>query len=344
MPIPVEVVFNPNWWLQNCGIAFDESFYFDRQRRIENDVTMRRTLYGRFGIGEPDPEPRPIVGSMHVAGGFVVPALLGLEIRFSPHDAPWPVTRELNREEIFALRVPELETTWPMNRLIADMDALEKEFGRVMGDFNTDGVLNTALQLRGQRLFLDMMEDPELAGRLFAIVAETQARVASYVRSRTGTCSVAVNRSILNVNPSIYLHGNCSVQMVSPALFERALLPWEQYLAGKLAPYGIHHCGHNLHLFAACYAKVPPAFCDVGWGSDIGKCSRGLPDTFLNLRLSPVKLMRQTAAAVREDVARLLAEADRRGNVGLCAINMDHGTPDENVAAIFEAARAFSAD
>ena len=81
-PIPAEVIFNPHWWYRNYGICFDESFYFDRALRIQNDLPMRRALYERFRLGAPNPRPRPIVGSEHVAGGFVMPALFGCRIRF----------------------------------------------------------------------------------------------------------------------------------------------------------------------------------------------------------------------------------------------------------------------
>ena len=47
--IPVEFVFNPNWWFRNFGISFDRRFYFDREARIANDLLMRRALYERFG-------------------------------------------------------------------------------------------------------------------------------------------------------------------------------------------------------------------------------------------------------------------------------------------------------
>jgi hypothetical protein len=340
--IPVEVVFNPNWWFRNYGISFDESFYFDKERRIENDLTMRRALHERFGIGQPDPAPRPVAGSMHVAGGFVIPALLGVQIRFSGNQAPWPVPREMSREEILALKVPELDTTWPMNRLIAGMDALEEEFGYVVGDFDTDGVLNTALQLRGQQLFLDLIEEPQLAEHLFTVVARTQAQVAAYVTARTGTNSVSTNRSILNVNPKIYLHSNCSVQMISPALYKKSLLSHERYLAESLPPYGIHHCGNNLHLFAGAYSQAPVVFYDVGWGSDVTRCAAAFPGAFLNLRLSPVRMLQEPASEIRRDVQQLLTAAGRTGNLGVCSINMDYGTPDRNVLSIFEAVEVFS--
>ncbi len=338
--VPVEFVFNPNWWFRNYGISFDRQFYFDKEARIANDVLMRRALYERFGLGEPHPQPRPVIGSMHVAGGFVVPALLGVEIRFAPNEAPWQVSSNLSREHVLALKVPELESTWPMNELIRQMDSLREEFGYVVGDVNTDGVLNTALQVRGQQLFVDMLEDVALVEHLFAVVAETQASVLEYLRQRTGTCSVAVNRSILNVDPTLYIHPNCSVQMISPALFQQRLLPCELLLARRLRPYGVHHCGNNTHLFAHLYAQTGARFLDVGWGSDVSRVRATLPQTFLNLRLSPMRMLNEPASTIREDVARLLAAAGDKQNVGVCCINMDYGTPDGNVRAVLEVASA----
>ena len=81
--LPVELVFNPRWWHQTAGIAFDQAFYLDAPARIRHDVTMRRVLYERYGdigLGEPDPQPRPVIGSPYVAGGFAIPALLGAAI------------------------------------------------------------------------------------------------------------------------------------------------------------------------------------------------------------------------------------------------------------------------
>src|SRR5664280_1848019 len=153
--IACTVVFAPDWWRRHYGIAFDAAFYFDRDTRIRNDVQMRRALYERFEIGEPDPQPRPVIGSLHVAGGFVVPALLGVEIRFAENQAPWPVCAKLSLDAVRRLRVPDIETTWPFQQLIADMDALERDFGCVVGDFNPGGILNTALDVRGNDLFID---------------------------------------------------------------------------------------------------------------------------------------------------------------------------------------------
>lgn len=332
------VVFAPNWWYNNYRVSFEAPFYLDRETRIRNDVVMRKALFERFGLGESNPQPRPVIGSRHVAGGFVVPALLGVEVRFATNQAPWPVPRNLSREEAVALRKPAIETTWPMDLLLRDLVALEREFGHVDGDLNTDGVLNTALLIRGQELFIDMIEAPDVAEHVFRVVAVTQAEVAQRIRESTGTTSVATNRGVLQADPSTYLHSNCSVQMISPRLYRSCLLKWEAWLADRLPPYGIHHCGNNLHLFTEVYGAVPCSFIDVGWGSDVSRCSRAFPNAFLNLRLSPVRMLQESAEAIRKDATRLLEACGRRTRVGLCCINMDDGTPDANVRALIEVA------
>lgn len=339
--IPAEIVFNPNWWFRNCGISFDESFYMGRRRRIEADVKMRQVLYSRFGMGKPDPSPRPTIGSQHIAGGFVVPALLGVKIRFTPDQGAEPVAQALTRAEALSLRAPDVRTTWPMSDLIADMDALEREFGYVVGDLNTGGLLNTALELRGNRFLVDLVEDPELADHLFRAIAQTQVAVAKCIQERTGTSSISVNRSIVGVDPRIYLHGDCSVQMISPALFRQRVLPYQQWLAERLQPYGVHFCGGTLHKYLESYGALPLRFMDVGWGSDVARCSRALPNAFLNLRLSPLRMVQAQTTEIVEDVERILAAAGRTHDVGICCINMDYGTPDENITGFLEEVRVF---
>jgi uroporphyrinogen-III decarboxylase len=339
--IPVEVVFNPNWWNKQYGIVFDRSFYFNKTTRINNDLLMRQTMVERFGLGEPDPRPCPVIGSRFVAGGFVVPALFGVKIRFWENEAPTPTPLNMSNEAVSALKAPNVAETWPMDLLIADMDSLEKEFGSVEGDFDTDGILNTALHLRGMQLFTDFKKNPELVHHLFSVITETTLAVSIYMKRRTGTSAVATNRSILNVDPQIYLHSNCSVQMISPATYEEFLLPHEMYLAECLPPYGIHHCGNNLHRYTSAYSKIPAVFFDVGWGSDVAQCRDAFPQAFLNLRLSPMDMLWKKPEEIREITMRLLAAGYSPGRTGVCCVNMDHGTPDENVMAMIEAAENY---
>jgi len=242
------------------------------------------------------------------------------------------------------LRAPDVAKTWPMSKLIEQMDALEARFGYVTGDLNTGGLLNIAVELRGNDLFADLKVDPEVADHLLAVAAETIVGVSRILRKRTGTTSIAVNRSVLSVDPAVHLTSNCSVSMISPKLYESRVLPHEMRLAERLAPYGIHHCGSNLQKYADAYNRMDLKFLDVGFGSDLEACSRLFPAAFLNLRMSPVRMLECSADQVYSDVRQALAACGRSARVGVCCINMDGGTPDANVRAMFQAAADFGAE
>ncbi len=344
--LPVELILNPNWWNHAAGITFDEPFYLNAETRIQNDVTMRRVLHERFGhmgLGERDPQPRPVIGSLYVAGGFVIPALLGAEIKFAPAAAPQPLPVHLNSQQIETLEKPGFRELWPMREIIEDMDKLEAQFGpgTLVGDLNTDGLLNTAYHFCGQDLFLDFYEAPERVRRLLEMIGELIVDVALYIRSRTGSCSISVNPMVGRVDPAMFLHGNCSVQMIAPSSYRAMQLPVEMRMAERIQPYGIHHCGENMHQIAPVYAELPAVFFDVGWGSDVALCRRALPGAFLNLRLSPIRMLQCTPAEIAADTEKLLRAAGPLENVGVCCINMDRGTPDENIFAMFDVVRRY---
>ena len=342
--LPLELVFNPNWWYQTAGISFEEPFYFDAHTRIAHDVVMRRVLYERFGemgMGEADPQPRPIIGSRHVAGGFIIPALLGAEIRFTKDAAPQPLPVHLDAAQIEALEKPDFRTTWPMDRLITQMDALEAQYGSVTGGLNTDGLLNAAYHFYGQDLFVDFFEAPERVRRFLDLIGELIVDVALYMRQRTGEVSIPVNRMVAHVDRGLFFHANCSVQMISPHSYRDIQLPVEKRMARRIRPYGIHHCGDNLHKIAPVYAELPLSMVDVGWGSDVAAVRAALPEAFLNLRLNPVRMLTASAQEITADTERLLRAAGPLQNVGVCCINMDYGTPDENIRAMFGVVEQF---
>ncbi len=337
--LPVEFVFNPNWWHRTAGISFDRPFYFDGPTRVQNDMIMRRVLherYGDIGLGQKDPQPRPVAGSLHVAGGFIIPALLGSEVAFAPDAAPQPLPIKLTEEQIDALEKPDFRITSPMTELMASWDAQEAQYGYLVGDLNTDGVLNAAYHFYGQDLFVDFYQAPERVRRVLEVIADLIVDVASYVRGRTGSCSISVNRMAERVDSRLFIHANCSVQMISPASYRSLHLPVEKRMAERIRPFGIHHCGSNMHRVAAAYAETGAVFYDAGWGSDLAACRKALPDAFLNLRLSPIRMLQCAPAEMAADVESLLLAAKPLDKAGVCCINMDAGTPDDNLFAVYE--------
>ncbi len=338
--LPVEVVFHPSWWHRHYGITFDEAFFFDPAKRVESERAMRAALYARFGdlgLGEANARARPVIGPVHLAAGFLPSAVLGCAIRYFEDAPPEVVPANLDDDGVRRLTVPDLDTNPAFARLVALMDSLQADYGALEGDVNWEGVQNVAFSLRGSQLFADYYENPELARRLLDVVARTIASMAAYVRRRAGSTSVAVNRIVGAVDPRINLHSNCTVAMISARTYHQYLLEHDRYLARELWPYGIHHCGTDMHKVRNEYAQVEGAeFFDVGWGSDVAACRLALPNAIFSLRLSPVRVATLSPAEVAADVEGLLRSSGPLEQAAVCCINMDDKTPDENVRAIFD--------
>lgn len=342
--LPVEIVFHPNWWHHNHGFDFGRDFFYDPAKRVAGEYAMEKILeekFGSLGYHVLPEKPQPVIGPVHLAAGYVLAAIWGCEVHFSPGASPEALCRHLTLEELDALPEPDPMACHEFRELVALIDALKARHGHVIGDINWSGLQNLAIDLTGQNILEGYYLEPDLVHRIYTKLTRSMIEMVNFVRRQTGTSSISVNRSVERVDPAINLVSNCTVQMISNDLYEAFILPYDTILARELQPYGIHHCGHNMHNVAKGYAKVPGCqFFDVGWGADIAECRRQLPEAFFNIRLSPVKLKDCRPEEVKSDMLRTIEQAGDPAKVGFCCINMDHGTPEENVAAIFETANA----
>ena len=343
--LPVEIVFHPNWWHKEAGINFDRDYFFNSERRVNDEMLMRRVLwehFGQFDYGEEHPVPEPVIGPVHLAAGFMISSLWGCPIRYYDSNSPMVEAKSMTIEELDDMDAPDPSENKDFQDFFALITALKERFGYVKGDIGWGNLQNLALDLMGQNIYYAYYDDPGAVHRIYDKMNRNVTAILNKVRAETGTTSISVNRTIEAVEPSINLQSNCSVQMISNEMYEEFLLPHEIELSKHLKPYGIHHCGDNMHNVAEGYSKVKDAcFFDVGWGADIAYCREKIPDAFFNIRLSPVKIKDCTPEEVEADLINLLENAGDLSKVGICCINMDYGTPAENVARIFEVAERY---
>ena len=343
--LPVEIVFHPNWWNKNFGMDFGWDYFFDPDTRVKAEqqtVKILHDKFGQFGYAEYNPRPEPIIGPVHLAAGFITSAIWGCDISYYSDASPQVVCRNMTIEELDIIDIPDPGECKEFKALVTLIDTLKANFGYVIGDIGWHSLQNLALDLVGESIFLAYFDRPEVVHRIYEKLNKSIIDIVNYVYHLTGTSSLSVNRSIKNVEPAINLNSNCSIQMISNEQYEHFILPHEIKLSRNLQPYGVHHCGNNMHNVVEGYSKIPDCcFFDVGWGSDIFYCRNLLSDAFFNIRLSPVKIKDCTPDEVKSDIEKLFSKVDALSNTGLCCINMDYGTPDENVAAIFETAEKY---
>jgi hypothetical protein len=334
-------VFHPSWWHKHAGIVFDEDFFYNPRRRVEDERKMERVLYERFGdlgLGEDRDRDLPVVGPVHNAAGYLLSEMIGCRVEYKEDGPPQVIPAQ---QSDFAIDVDGAFEGPAFNRLWALVEALKKAYGHVIGDVNWGGILNLALDRRGQDIFLDMVDRPKEVNVFLDRIAEIVDRFTAYVEGETGTTSISVNRTVRHIIGPVFLHSECALTMISAGHYESFILPYDAAWSLRRRPFGIHYCGSDPHRFADILAKIPHLdFLDVGWGGDLAVLRAKLPRTFLNIRLSPVEIVDQSIEDIRRAIETRVAASGNPYLTGVCCINMDDRVADDKVRAIFETAFA----
>jgi hypothetical protein len=335
-PLPVDIVLSPSWWYKHTGITFDEDFFYHPIRRVEVEQKMEQVLYekwGQHGLGEDRSKAKPEVGAVHLAAGFLISEMLGCDVKYEEDNPPQviPAGREdltINKEDPFKSQA--------FKRFENLAEALHEQYRYLSGDVNWGGILNIALDLRGQDLFVDMFENSEQVHQFFAKLERVISRFVDGIKAKTSTSSISVNRNIIHVDKQVFLHSECSHKMISAEQYDQYLFEYDKKWSLKNRPFGIHYCGEDPHRFAESFANVPNLdFLDVGWGGDLTILRKYLPDTFLNIRMSPVEITSQSISEVEKTVRQLVLDSKNPWLTGVCCINMDDKVTDDKITAVF---------
>ena len=336
--IPLGVGFYPDWWNKHYGISYDRKYYFDPETRIEARMEMDRRLFDRFGdvgLGDPDPQPKPFI----TFGMVMLPAVFGCEIVFKKDALPWAMPLNLAEEHIMKLAVPDLAAAYPMTEVLKQIEYLQGKYGRVVGDINTTGVQNLALKLRGEQLYFDYFERPELCHHLLAVCTEAIIQLFRMIFKITGTGALDVTPMC---DPKLFVLPNCTVEQISLATYKKFNLPYDNQVAKACHPLGIHHCGAVNQVLKG-YAQVRHLkFLEIGFGSDVRRTREVLgPKVAVNARINPVLMKNGTPEEVSKEVRRLIDQGDPLENFSIDTVGLTYGTPDENVQAARRTAAEF---
>lgn len=336
--IPLGVGFYPDWWHKNYGLSFGREYYYNLDYRVQMQGQMQQALYERFGdvgMGQKDPQPRPLI----TFGMVMLPAVFGCEVVYEDGALPWAMPLNLSQEACEKLTKPDLTTAEPMKEVLGQIEHLKSKYGRVVGDINVTGVQNLALKLRGEELYIDYFEEPEFCHRFLRFCSECIIDLWKLVYPLTGTGAMDVTPMC---DPKIFCVPNCTVEQISGDTYVQYGLPYDNLLAEACHPFGIHHCG-NLDPVAEHYAKVKNlVFVEAGFGTNF-KAARELlgPQVAFNARISPVLMKNGTPEEVAAAVKDAIDQGAPLNNFSIDTVGLTHGTPDENVRAARRTAMEF---
>ena len=324
-PVKIHVSFSPDWFAARMGLDYGEDWHRDPLHRRESFAAMARALNKEYPELRLGGDPEAIRGGLsQIDGCALAAALFGQEILFDPEG--WPENRKapLGDAAAAALRLPDL----PGHPLVADLlrqiDLIEREWGEVDGELNYQGVLNTAFRLRGEQLFVDLVQEPERAHHVLGAVCDTMIALARLVYDR---------QAKTGVRKDYFVTSNCVVNMISEEHYRRFVMPYDRKLAGSFSLFGVHNCGWNVDAYAAAYAGLGALeYLDFGIASDFSRLRALFPATTLTPILNPEEVIGRGPQEVRDILRRL------RESLGDCRIilgSLDSRTRPEEVNSFF---------
>jgi len=229
------------------------------------------------------------------------------------------------------LEPPDLDNNPHFEKLMEQVDWIAEREGRVEGFVNWQGVLNNAHRLRGEALFMDMLEEPEKARHLFACVAETMA--AGILRLYTRQRQNGPDHRFVTVS-------NCLVNMISPTLYRELLLPFDRKLAGVYGCIGVHNCAWDASPYLEAYAELPGVkYIDMGIGSDLLRARALFPHARRALMYTPMDLAQKPFEVVSAEIARAVrayAPCD------IVFADIEAGIADEKVRRVMDNCQALN--
>ena len=247
--------------------------------------------------------------------------IYGLEVFYS--EDGWPSAhpdRHLTREQIEKLEPIDLLNNKAFVQMLEQMDIIEKDFGMIHGYLNYQGILNNAVRIRGNEIFMDMYDDPEFVHRFFRHIAGTIMNVSKFIQERQRKSGFDIN--LLSMS-------NCVMNMVSPSAYKDFVLPYEIMLSKEYDRFGVHTCNWDVSPYIDILRFIDKmGYLDMGIMSDLKRVKEIFPDTRRAVMYNPVALEENYLEDIRKDIQKIY---DEIAPCDIVMADVENTTPDSRV-------------
>ncbi len=231
--------------------------------------------------------------------GFTMLKALGLE--YSIGETGLPAFMQLSPEQVMKLSPPDYADNPAVEALRKAIRETKDKYGSAVNS-SFSGLLYPALKVRGQDIFTDFYENPEMVRHLMSVLGETLYRHLKFLKDECGDIPY-------------FVLGSCSNCMISPATYDEFLRPHEaristlsQYIKGRRRAMGMHHCGTKADAYFPVYSKIPELeMIEASWDTDIEAGLREMPGLIFKPMLDPIRLDRMSEDEIAAQLDSLLA-------------------------------------
>jgi hypothetical protein len=335
---------------EQTGVRFTERYFNEPEYRHEQDILINRKLFDYFSRVWPEHAPGYAVEPSYIVGvgqAFVIMAtLFGSQIAYSDDFHPDCTANPLAWvTEPDQLRVPDITNTWPISQYLDQYTRLVAKYGRErvsLAGFESAAVhwpqlrgltmhspLTTAYKLRGEQLFLDMVDRPELAQRLFTVIRDTYYQIFDRLIETAGH------------QHDVIFFGSCFSSLVSESTWRQWEMPAiveivEHYNAKIL----LHSCGRSTHILKPLSEMPHLLEVHLGDATDLAKARRLMPELGFFIVPDSVAWARNPAEQTCRSVEAMMVAA-ASGPLTFQFV-MERGLPPETVRAVVETVRRFN--
>ena len=249
------------WLHEQGGFEFDEAYYLDPDTHLQREEQIHAFVASRFpddpvynmeahlGRIEYRQQPTALVGALQP--NLLLGAAVGAQFVFygdkDPDITPAPLA---HIRDLTQLPIVDWEHQWPM-RLLLDQTRMMRTkwhgqrtvvppfFWDTGGRATIHGVLTTAQKLLGERIFIELIDNPSFVRGLLQWISD------SYVQ----LIELFANAADMKVT-GIHI-GECSLCTISASVFRETVLPYVNALSHRFGAVRLHSCGQSNHLLDA---------------------------------------------------------------------------------------------
>lgn len=281
-------------WLHHHGdFVFDEPYFLDPHVHLDREERINAFVERKFPnepvynmeahLVQVEGRRRPVALVGALQPNLILGAAAGAKFVFygdkDPDITPAPLA-ELR--DVGTLAGHDWAHTWPLSLFLDQISAMREAFGdsHVMvppyfwdttGRATIHGILTTAQKLMGERIFMEMMDNPAFVHEFFGWI--TDAYIAQ-IRLLAGAAGMNVTGMHI---------GDCSLCMVSPDQFVEFVLPHVNRLAREFGPLRFHSCGKVDHLLDAFRSVENLGVLNFGTGTSVRKMRELFGDVPIDL-------------------------------------------------------------
>jgi hypothetical protein len=330
--ISVVTGFMPAWWEAEYGITFGTEFHKNFHVHQDTLTRMESLLKDRFGelpnFFYGDDYARTYPCERRYGDGFI-PALFGSTINFEDESGhPFAGSMELSESQVENLTVPELTHNPVIQHLLPEKKG---GFSRTSGELGFEGVLNIAFKLRGQEVFVDMVQRKVLFFHLCDVISRTIDKVVHLVREW---------QDPEHLKPTYFVTANCLMNMISNEMYREQLYEFDERFNKSFELFGIHTCNWKVDPYLESIAEIncDINYLDMGFESDIDKVHELFPDLRPAVFIHPEQLRQNTVDRIRMEITEL---CKKLGSGFILLSDLEAGTDDSKIRMVYETASKF---